>query len=247
MPGTIFKIMDGFSYNNIFETKGIEYLIIIAFLVLIIPFWIIINRRASIPVTFKKTLGILSSAMLKVPMGVYYSKNHTWTYMERSGSAKVGLDDLLLHITGDVKVSPVKSKGEFVRKGDLIAEIIQKDKHMRVLSPVTGEILSINSAIEDDPGIVNEDPYGRGWICNIKPSSWIADTNSCYIAEDAVEWSKRELGRLKDFLGEVAFRQSPGTAMLILQDGGELCDKPLSEMPEEIWKEFEKNFLDLAG
>ena len=39
--------MDGFSYNNIFETKGIEYLIIIAFLLMIIPFWIIINREAS--------------------------------------------------------------------------------------------------------------------------------------------------------------------------------------------------------
>ena len=239
--------MDGFSYNNIFDTKGIEYLIIIAFLILIIPFWIIINKRAAIGATIKKTLGILSSAVLKIPLGVYYSKNHTWTYMEKSGSAKVGLDDLLLHITGEVKVNPIKAKGDFVRKGDVIAEITQKDKNLRILSPISGEVLSINSSIAEDPGLLNDDPYGRGWIYNMKPSSWVADTSCCFIAEDAVEWSKRELGRFKDFLGEVAFRQSPESSMLILQDGGELCDKPLSELPEEVWREFEKSFLDLAG
>jgi len=238
--------MDGFSYNNIFETKGIEYLIIIAFLLLIIPFWILINRRDAIGATIKKTIGILSSAVLKIPMGIYYSKNHTWTYMEKSGSAKVGLDDLLLHITGEVKVNHLKSSGDAVMRGDVIAEILQKDKHLRVLSPISGEILTINSALNDNPGLLNDDPYGNGWVCSIKPTSWIAETSNCYIAEDAVAWSKRELGRLKDFLGEVAFRQSPETAMVILQDGGELCDKPLSELPEEVWQKFEKSFLDLG-
>lgn len=238
--------MDGFSYNNIFETKGIEYLIIIAFLVLIIPFWIIINRREAIGVTIKKTIGILSSAVLKIPMGIYYSKNHTWTYMEKSGSAKIGLDDLLLHITGEVNISHSKSSGDVVKRGDVIAEIINKDKHLRVLSPVSGEILAINTALNDNPGLLSDDPYGKGWVYSIKPNSWIAETSKCYIAEDAVVWSRRELGRLKDFLGEVALRQSTEAAMVILQDGGELYDKPLSEQPEEVWQKFEKSFLDLA-
>jgi len=238
--------MDGFSYNNIFETKGIEYLIIIGFLVVIIPFWFIINKRAAIGESIKKTIGILSAAVLKIPLGMYYSKNHTWTYMERTGMAKVGLDDLLLHITGDVKVSPVKGIGEIVRRGDVIAEISQTDKNLRVKSPISGEILGVNSALADNPGLVNEDPYGKGWICDIKPSAWIKETSSCYMAEDAVAWSRRELGRLKDFLGDFALMHNPGTAMAILQDGGELCDKPLSELPEEVWQKFEKNFLDLA-
>jgi glycine cleavage system H protein len=239
--------MDGFSYNNIFETKGIEYLIIIAFLIIIVPFWILINKRDAIAATIKKTVGILTSSVLKFPLGIYYSKNHTWTYIEKSGSAKIGIDDLLLHITGEVKLTPVISSGETVTRGDVIAEITQKDKHLRVVSPISGEILSINSALDEDPSLLNDDPYGSGWICSIKPSAWIAETSSCYIAEDAVAWSKRELGRLKDFLGEVAFGNSPEAAMVILQDGGELRDKPLSELPEEVWQKFEKSFLDIAG
>jgi glycine cleavage system H protein len=53
--------MDGFSYSNIFETKGIEYIIIITFLVLIIPFWLIINKREAIKRKIMNALGILSA------------------------------------------------------------------------------------------------------------------------------------------------------------------------------------------
>ena len=55
--------MDGYSYNNIFETKGSEYLIIIAFLLMIIPFWIIINKEASIKSGIRNAIGILSASI----------------------------------------------------------------------------------------------------------------------------------------------------------------------------------------
>ena len=61
--------MDGFSYNNIFDTKGIEYLIIIAFLSMIIPFWIIINKEVSIRSQIRNAAGILSEGILKIPLG----------------------------------------------------------------------------------------------------------------------------------------------------------------------------------
>jgi len=93
--------MDGFSYSNIFETKGIEYLIIIAFLILIIPFWIIINRQARIKMQIGKAMGILSANILRIPQGLFYSRNHTWAHLGSSGNAGVGLHDFLLHITGE--------------------------------------------------------------------------------------------------------------------------------------------------
>jgi glycine cleavage system H protein len=65
--------MEGFSYNNIFDTKGIEYLIIIGFLFLIIPFWILINKQAEVKMKFKKTIGILSDSILKIPRGLFYN------------------------------------------------------------------------------------------------------------------------------------------------------------------------------
>ena len=126
--------MDGFSYNNIFETKGIEYLIIIAFLVTDNSF-LDYNKQTSrnIKARFKKAFGVLSASILRIPQGLFYSKNHTWTHLEKSGTAKVGLDDFLLHITGEVKFSNLKNPGNFINKGDLLAEIDQNGKLLQIL------------------------------------------------------------------------------------------------------------------
>jgi len=236
--------MDGFSYTNIFETKGIEYLIIIAFLCLIIPFWIIINKQKAIKIQAKKTLGILSSAVLRIPRGLFFSKNHTWTHLQRSGHAMVGLDDFLLHVTGEIKFKSFKKPDDFIRRGDLIAEIVQDGKNLKITSPISGKIVSTNSKLKFNPGILNEDPYIKGWIYKIDPTSWIEETSSCFLAEEAVAWSKSELIRFKDFLAESMNKYSPETSPLVLQDGGELSDQPLSELPNEVWQDFQKSFLN---
>jgi len=50
--------------------------------------------------------------------------------------------------------------------------------------------------------------------------------------------------RLKEFLSSSVNKYSPETSMAILQDGGELCDQPLSELPAEVWQDFQKSFLN---
>jgi glycine cleavage system H protein len=235
--------MDGFSYNNIFETKGIEYLIIIAFLCLIIPFWIIINRR-TVKMHVKNAIGSLSAALLRIPKGLYFSSTHTWAFLERSGNAKVGLDDFLLHITGEIRFANLKHKGDFIFKGELMARIDQDGKALSISCPVSGKIMGVNPGILDNPGIVNEDPYEKGWLYLIQPTDWVEETSSYYLSENAVSWTKREMERFKDFLAESMRKHSPDTSMLILQDGGELCDKPLSELPGEVWHDFQKSFLN---
>ncbi len=238
------KAMDGFSYNNIFETKGIEYLIIIAFLVMIIPFWIIINKRTVMTTAIKQVFGVLSAGILRIPQGLFYSRNHTWAHLEKSGTARLGLDDFLMHITGEVKFRSHINRGDLINKGDLLGEIDQNGKQLKIYSPLSGIIVDSNSLLEESPGVLNDDPYGKGWMYQIKPSKWIAETNSCYLAEEAISWSKKEIERFKDFMASTMKNYSPGTSMLILQDGGELCDRPLSELPDEVWQDFQKSFLN---
>lgn len=235
--------MEGFSYVNIFDTKGIEYLAIIAFLLLLIPFWLMLNRKVKIRERAMQVLRSVTAGILRIPQGVYFSENHTWAFLERSGMARVGLDDLVLHLTGAITIKSMRSPGDQVRKGDLLTEISQNGKHLKICSPISGIITGINHEIEEQPALLNEDPYKMGWIAQIRPVAWKKETSTCYLAEEATGWSHRELDRFKDFVAETMKKYSPEMSAAILQDGGELCDHSLSELPDELWQDFQTAFL----
>lgn len=235
--------MEGFTYHNIFETKALEYLAIVFFFIILIPFWIILNKKVS-PARQTGKLASLTAGILQIPQGMFFSKYHTWAHLERSGVAQVGLDDLIMHLTGAVTFTRVKATGEKIKKGDLLAEISHKGKRLKVYSPISGEIMEANSVLSITPELLNEDPYVKGWMYKIKPSSWVADTNTCFVAEDATSWAQQELERFKDFLAVSIGKYSPQPSNLILQDGGELRDQPLADLPEEVWQDFQQDFLN---
>lgn len=236
--------MEGFYYTNIFDTKGIEYIIIIAFLLLLIPFWILLNKRSVIVKQVKKAWDILTIDVLKIPQGLFYSRNHTWAYLTTSGSAKVGLDDFLLHVVGDFRINQLKNPGETIKKGDLIAEINQDGKNLKIVSPLSGKIEKANLQLTESTEVLQHDPYNEGWIYYIKPSNWKSETNSYYLANDALAWIKEEIIRFKDFLAVTLPKHSPDPSLVAFQEGGELRSHLLSELDMEIWKDFQKEFLD---
>jgi glycine cleavage system H protein len=237
--------MEGFNYTDIFATKGLEYLIIISFLALLIPFSLVLNKKVRTTRQIKLALGTLSATMLKIPQGLYFARNHTWMFIEKTGIARVGLDDLLLHMTGEVRFGNLRHPGEMIFKGELLTELIHEGKTLQICSPVSGLIIQANAALDEQPGMLNDDPYGKGWMYAIKPTDWITEVKSCYFAEEATAWSAKELVRFKDFLTATLRTCSPDPGMVVLQDGGELCDHALHALPEDSWDDFQKEFLCL--
>jgi glycine cleavage system H protein len=235
--------MDGFSYYNIFETKGMEYLIIITFLLLLIPFSIILNRKVKRRKQIRQT-GTFTANVLKIPQGVYYCKNHTWAHMLKSGIASLGLDDLLLHFTGEVRIHNLKVPGDAILKGEVMTEITQDGKVLKIYSPLSGRVEDSNSLLSESPELLNEDPFGTGWLFKVKPTNWKDETSSYYMAESATEWSKKELQRFKDFLAVTMPKHDPEATIFALQDGGELRDNPLAELPREVWLDFQHEFMN---
>ncbi len=236
--------MNSFSYYSLFDTKGVEYIAIIIFLIMLIPFWIILNKHKEISQRIQKVFKALSFDILNIPQGIFHSKNHTWAFMEKSGSASVGLDDFLLHTTGEVTLTNLKNSGEFVNKGEILIEVVKDDKHLNISSPISGKIVNNNPLLIENPEILNEDPFGKGWIYKIKPSNWIEETSSCYLAEESTIWSRNEINRFKDFLAQMSKKYSTEQSPLVLQDGGEVIDHVLSELPNVVWKDFNEGFLE---
>jgi len=234
--------MDGFTYDNLFATKGIEYIIIIAFLLLIIPFWMLLNKPLAVNKKLRNAFSTLSASILQIPQGIFFNNNHTWAHMQKSGDARVGLDDLLLHITGPVKLTMIRGVGATVSKGEPVSVIGHEGRRLIIASPVSGEIVAVNPIPDKDPSILNSDPYGKGWIYSIRPSSWISETGNLHLASEASTWLRKELERFRDFVARSASRYTP-EVQPVLQDGGELLDNPLAAMPAEVWNDFQEEFL----
>lgn len=236
--------MEGFSYTDIFDTKGIEYIIVIGFLLIIIPVWIWLNKPVSEKSVLLKSISGLTSSVLRIPQGLFYNKNHTWAFLEKNGSAKVGLDDLLLHLTGGVSVDFLKDPGDKVRKGDMIAMVSHDQKSLKISSPVSGEIQKLNKVLSGKEGIINDDPYNSGWLYKLRPEKWTEETSCCKMGEDAVKWSESELSRCRDFLTNALRGSQREMNETVLQEGGALTDFPLADMPGDVWNKFQKEFLD---
>ena len=235
--------MDGFSYHDIFATKGLEYLVVIAFLFLLIPFWILLNRKAKQSNQVQSAPGFINANSLRIPQGLFFSKYHTWAFLEKSGIAKIGLDDLLLQFTGEVTLNGLRKSGKQVQKGDVLTTISHNGKSLRILSPISGEIQRANEILSDDPTFLRQDPYRKGWMYSVQPTNWKADISNCFLAEDATRWAVRELDRFKDFLAVSVTKYLPQPSNVVLQDGGELLDHPLAELPQEVWQDFQEAFL----
>jgi glycine cleavage system H protein len=237
--------MEGFSIVDIYETKGTEYLFVIAYLFILIIFWNVAKNPQKVIRQISEAVSTLSAKILRIPQGVYFNRNHTWTHLGESGAAKVGLDDFLQHVIGNVKLTNLKNPGETIKKGEMLSEIEQNGKRLKIYSPISGEILETNSILGENPEILNSDPYQQGWIYQVKPSNWVKETSSYLLADKATEWSKKEFVRFKDFLSGGAMKKfSSESSMVLLQDGGEIRENVLSELPDEVWEDFQKAFLN---
>ncbi len=236
--------MEQFVYSDIFDTKGIEYIIVIFFFMLIIPFWRMLNR----PLKLKEAVGGAISAInlkaLKIPQGLLFNRNHTWSHLEKSGVASVGMDDLLLHLTGGVELSYLKERQEKVKRGEAIARITQEGKELVITSPISGKIDRVHNSLENNSEAIMDDPYSS-WLYRIRPEKWQEETGDAMMADQASAWTRKELERFRDFLAETTSEAS-GSAP-VLQEGGELTGHPLREMNQDAWKGFQEKFLGMES
>ena len=99
-----------------------------------------------------------------------YTKEHEWALAEDDGRVRVGITDFAQDALGDVVYVDVPEVGTEVRAGQPFGEVESTKSVSDVYSPVTGRVIERNAALEDRPELVNEDPYGDGWMIAIEPS-----------------------------------------------------------------------------
>lgn len=109
--------------------------------------------------------------MSNVPQDLRYTKSHEWVRSRADGSVEVGISDHAQHALGDLVFVEVPEAGRAVAAGDGCAVVESVKAASDVYAPVSGEVLEGNAALSDRPELINEDPYGAGWMMRLKPKS----------------------------------------------------------------------------
>ena len=189
-------------------------------------------------------LNIVKQAAIVIPKGLYFDKTHTWAYMKKNGSVKLGIDDFLQHVTGPITRVEMKNTGDKITKGEHLITIIQKGKQLNIYSPVTGTITAQNKNLFTDAALLNTSPFAAGWVYIIEPANWSLEIQFMNMAEKYGNWLTTEYSRLRDFFA-TAVRIHVPAFVTILQDGGVLRDGILAELSPEVWEDFQTKFIDI--
>jgi len=104
---------------------------------------------------------------MQVPADLTYSSDHEW--IRRDGSTvRMGITDYAQDALGDVVFVQVPSVGATVAKGQSFSEVESTKSVSDIYAPVSGKVAAVNAALGNTPELVNSDPYGEGWICEIE-------------------------------------------------------------------------------
>ncbi len=107
---------------------------------------------------------------MSVPEELYYTAEHEWVAISDS-VARVGITDYAQRALGDVVYVSAPTPGSRVTAGDPCGEVESTKSVSDIYCPADGEVTEVNPEVDEDPGLVNSDPYGAGWLFKIRLDS----------------------------------------------------------------------------
>ena len=111
--------------------------------------------------------------MSQTPNELKYASSHEWARLEEDGTVSVGISDHAQEALGDVVFVELPEVGTVLAAGDDAGVVESVKAASDIYAPVGGEVIGINEKLEDEPEMVNTDPYNDGWFFKLRPS----DTN----------------------------------------------------------------------
>jgi len=130
--------------------------------------------------------------MSNVPEELKYTKTHEWVRREGDGTITIGITEHAQELLGDMVFVELPDSGRALTAEEDCAVVESVKAASDIYAPVDGEVTEVNSVLEDSPEIVNQDPYGDGWLFRMKPADEAeidclldAAGYSAVVAEDA--------------------------------------------------------------
>ena len=106
---------------------------------------------------------------MNIPKELKYTKEHEWVRLE-GDTAYIGITDYAQNQLGDIVFVDVNTVGETLDAGEVFGTIEVVKTVSDLFLPMSGEVLEVNETLEENPELVNKDPYWKGWIIKVKPA-----------------------------------------------------------------------------
>ncbi|MDA3860923.1 MAG: glycine cleavage system protein GcvH [Melioribacteraceae bacterium] len=119
---------------------------------------------------------------MNVPDGMKFSKDHEWIKVEGS-TVSIGVSDYAQSELGDIVFVDIESDLEEINSGETFGSIEAVKTVSDLYAPISGKVLEVNPALEDEPELVNTDPYGDGWLIKVECSD-LSQLDSLLSTED---------------------------------------------------------------
>ena len=105
---------------------------------------------------------------MEVPNQLRYSADHEWVATNDDGTVRIGITDYAQDALGDVVFVDLPAVDARFESGAMCGEVESTKSVSEIYTPLAGVVTSVNSAVQDDPSLLNSDPYGEGWMIEIR-------------------------------------------------------------------------------
>lgn len=185
--------------GDIFATKGLEYLLVIAYFLLLIGMvkYLAPPRVARARGAAGPRPGTRPAPWFALREGYHFHQGHTWAADGHESVIKVGLDHFAATLIGHAHGVELPAVGATVQQGVPGWTLRAGDRRLAMVSPVEGRVVALNQAVIESPRLATEDPYGDGWLLKVEASNRKASLRNLLTGELAARWMDHTVERLR--------------------------------------------------
>lgn len=174
-------------------------------------------------------------AGFELPNNRRYHQGHTWALQESPTLVRVGIDDFGARLVGKIDEITLPKRGQWIRQGQKFATVMRDGQKAELVSPVEGEVTSVNDALVSNAGILNSDPYGQAWFVSVISPDLPTSFRNLLSGTLARKWMAEASSRLQ--------ARIPALAGAVAQDGGVAMHDLTVQMPATKWAEVTSEFF----
>jgi glycine cleavage system H protein len=174
-------------------------------------------------------------AGFELPDNRRYHPGHTWALQESPTLVRVGIDDFGARLAGKIDEITLPKRGQWIRQGQKFATLLRDGQKVEIVSPVEGEVTSVNEALLSEAATLNKDPYGQGWFVSVLSPDLATSFRNLLSGTLARKWMAEASSRLQ--------MRIPALAGAVAQDGGVAMHDLTVQMPTTKWTEITREFF----